>query len=64
MTPTRSVPPLFLAVLVTSMGLSAPSAAAEKVQFVVDASRSGPKIDRNHFGQFAEHLGHGIHEGI
>jgi alpha-N-arabinofuranosidase len=48
----------------TATGLSAPSAVAEKIQFVVDASRSGPKIDRNLFGQFAEHLGHGIYQGI
>ena len=79
MTPTTSAPgaqcefrqtssllacPLFLAVIVSTMGLSATIAAAEKVQFVVDASRTGPKIDRNPFGQFAEHLGHGIYEGV
>lgn len=54
---------LFFAVVAT-MGLSAPAAPAENIQFAVDASRSGPKIDRNLFGQFAEHLGHGIYEGI
>ena len=26
--------------------------------------RAGAKIDRNLFGQFAEHLGHGVYEGI
>jgi alpha-N-arabinofuranosidase len=57
--------PQILALIVTTLlGLSAPSVAAEKIQFEVDASRSGPKIDRNVFGQFAEHLGHGIYEGI
>ena len=30
----------------------------------VDASKAGAKIDRNIFGQFAEHLGHGIYEGV
>jgi alpha-N-arabinofuranosidase len=30
----------------------------------IDASQPGPKIDRNIFGQFAEHLGHGVYEGI
>jgi len=30
----------------------------------VDVSKAGAKIDRNIFGQFAEHLGHGIYEGI
>jgi alpha-N-arabinofuranosidase len=34
--------------------------AAESVQLSVEASRTGAKIDRNIFGQFAEHLGHGI----
>jgi len=78
MTPTKSAPagqcelpqrpslvgcPLFLTIAI-SIGLIGPSMAAEKVQFVVDASRSGPKIDRNLFGQFAEHLGHGVYEGV
>jgi alpha-N-arabinofuranosidase len=30
----------------------------------VDVSKTGAKIDRNIFGQFAEHLGHGIYEGV
>ena len=30
----------------------------------VDAAKTGPKIDRNLFGQFAEHLGKGIYEGV
>jgi alpha-N-arabinofuranosidase len=38
--------------------------AAEKVHLSVDASKPGAKIDRNIFGQFAEHLGHGVYEGI
>jgi len=37
---------------------------AQNVQLSVDVTKSGPKIDRNIFGQFAEHLGHGIYEGI
>jgi alpha-L-arabinofuranosidase len=39
-------------------------ALAQKIQVAVDISKAGPKIDRNLFGQFAEHLGHGIYEGI
>lgn len=35
-----------------------------KVQISVDVSKTGSKIDRNIFGQFAEHLGHGIYEGV
>jgi len=30
----------------------------------IDTSKTGAKIDRNIFGQFAEHLGHGIYEGV
>ena len=39
-------------------------ATAQKIELSVDASKSGPKIDRNIFGQFAEHLGYGVYEGI
>lgn len=42
----------------------APVIVAQKVQLLVDVSKSGAKIDRNIFGQFAEHLGHGVYEGI
>jgi alpha-N-arabinofuranosidase len=44
--------------------LTAPFAAAQKVDLTVDVSKSGAKIDRNIFGQFAEHLGYGVYEGI
>jgi alpha-L-arabinofuranosidase len=44
--------------------LTAPVLAAEKVELSVDLSKTGAKIDRNIFGQFAEHLGHGIYDGI
>ena len=36
----------------------------QHVHLSVDASKPGPKIDRNLFGQFAENLGHGLYEGI
>ena len=51
-------------VTLVSAVLSAPAMAAGKVQLSVDVSKAGAKIDRNIFGQFAEHLGHGIYEGI
>jgi alpha-N-arabinofuranosidase len=38
--------------------------APQKIELSIDASKTGPKIDRNIFGQFAEHLGHGIYEGV
>src|SRR6185295_914232 len=44
--------------------LTAPLVAAQKVGLTVDVSKAGAKIDRNIFGQFAEHLGHGVYEGI
>src|SRR6186713_1569110 len=43
---------------------SPPPAAADTVAVSIDASRPGAKIDRNIFGQFAEHLGTGIYEGV
>jgi alpha-N-arabinofuranosidase len=44
--------------------LTATSVAAQKIDLTVDVSKSGAKIDRNIFGQFAEHLGYGVYEGI
>ena len=38
--------------------------AADTVAMSIDASKPGAKIDRNIFGQFAEHLGTGIYEGV
>jgi alpha-N-arabinofuranosidase len=37
---------------------------AENAHLSIDTSKSGAKIDRNLFGQFAENLGHGLYEGI
>jgi alpha-L-arabinofuranosidase len=42
----------------------AQTTAAETVALSIDVSRPGAKIDRNLFGQFAEHLGHGVYEGV
>jgi alpha-N-arabinofuranosidase len=55
------------AVLVAGLAVlaAAPQApTAAPIAVTVDASRSGPKIDRQLFGQFAEHLGKGIYEGV
>jgi alpha-N-arabinofuranosidase len=46
------------------IAITTPIVAAQKVELSVDVSQTGAKIDRNLFGQFAEHLGHGIYEGI
>src|SRR5580765_1213788 len=55
---------LLIGLAVIGLGLAQSSTAAEKVELSVDASKPGAKIDRNIFGQFAEHLGHGIYDGI
>ncbi len=55
---------LLIGLAVIGLGLAQSSTAAEKVEVSIDASKSGAKIDRNIFGQFAEHLGHGIYDGI
>jgi alpha-N-arabinofuranosidase len=38
--------------------------ATEQIELIVDASKAGPKIDRHLFGQFAEHLGSGVYDGV
>ncbi len=42
----------------------APSPTPSEVSVSVDVNRPGPVIDRHIYGQFAEHLGHGIYDGI
>ena len=61
---SRGIRPLLLSamVMLTCLGMSA--RAADKVVLSVDVSKTGAKIDHNIFGQFAEHLGHGVYEGI
>jgi alpha-N-arabinofuranosidase len=44
--------------------VTAPVEAAAPLSVSVDISRPGPKISRDIFGQFAEHLGTGIYGGI
>jgi alpha-L-arabinofuranosidase len=56
-----------IALLWTALGLGlamASAAAAEPVGITIDAARPGPVINRNLFGQFAEHLGRGVYEGV
>jgi hypothetical protein len=55
---------LVLALTMIFPALATRAMAADKVELSVDASKTGAKIDRNLFGQFAEHLGHGIYDGI
>jgi alpha-N-arabinofuranosidase len=50
-----------LCVMTGSMAVAAPLI---DVELRLDSTHSGPVIDRNIFGQFAEHLGNGIYGGI
>lgn len=43
---------------------SVPAAADGPIRLSVETAQPGAVIDRNIFGQFAEHLGHGIYDGI
>ncbi|MBS1794617.1 MAG: alpha-N-arabinofuranosidase [Acidobacteria bacterium] len=54
----------FLSSFILVCGFLVSLTAAQKVELTVDASKPGAKIDRNIFGQFAEHLGYGVYEGI
>ena len=52
---------LFLLALLVTTSLSAAETPATGV---IHADQPGAKIDRHIYGQFAEHLGHGIEEGV
>ena len=55
---------LAVGVVLASLVLLTPAITAESIKLSIDTSKPGAKIDRHIFGQFAEHLGHGIYEGI
>ena len=55
---------LLTALAFMALTFTASAALAQKVELSVDVSKAGAKIDRHIFGQFAEHLGHGIYDGI
>ena len=59
---TRRV--LAVSVLLGLFSVAPLMAADATIHLSVDASKTGPKIDRNLFGQFAENLGHGLYEGL
>ena len=50
---------LLVAALVLAGASHPGTVAAQQIALALDASKTGAKIDRNIFGQFAEHLGHG-----
>jgi hypothetical protein len=43
--------------------IAAPAFAAGQVSISIDAAKPGPVINKNVYGQFAEHLGTGVYEG-
>jgi alpha-N-arabinofuranosidase len=49
-------------VALAASAVAAPGSVS--VTVTVDTTKPGPQIDRNIYGQFAEHLGRGIYEGI
>lgn len=53
-----------LALAATAGPISAQSRGDAPITVNVDTTKPGAKIDRNIFGQFAEHLGSGIYGGI
>jgi alpha-N-arabinofuranosidase len=55
---------LIAAVAIDALAAPVQTPAAEAVAVSIDVSKAGAKIDRNLFGQFAEHLGHGVYEGV
>jgi len=57
---------LRLALCALAFAFVCPAMAAGKddVSITADLAQQGPKIDRNIFGQFAEHLGRGLYEGV
>lgn len=56
-----------IAKMLAALLCAAPVAAQQppiQASVQIDVARPGPTIDRNIYGQFAEHLGRGIYEGI
>jgi hypothetical protein len=60
----RSISDAADAIVLGHDGQPRQAAGADQVQITVDASSTGAKIDRNSFGQFAEHLGTGVYDGV
>ena len=56
--------PALAAVACAFLTGSAVLAADEPVRVSIDAARPGAAISRHIFGQFAEHLGRGVYEGV
>src|SRR3954464_7133337 len=55
---------IFRSLLLAASVLAGAALADDSIKVGIDSAKPGAKIDRNIFGQFAEHLGHGIYGGI
>ena len=55
---------LLLCLGLMASAVAGAGASGEKIVLTVHTADTGPTISRNIFGQFAEHLGRGIYEGI
>lgn len=64
MTGFRRYGSLFAAFAGLAFHAGAACAAEDATAFDIEAGKSGPKVERDIFGQFAEHLGAGIYDGI
>jgi alpha-N-arabinofuranosidase len=51
-------------VMVILSAIIQPASADDIVDLTIDSAAPGARIDRHIFGQFAEHLGRGIYEGV
>ena len=53
-------------IMLALLGINSAGVAVgqQRIELAVDAAKAGARIDRNIFGQFAEHLGHGVYEGL
>ncbi|GGY94929.1 alpha-N-arabinofuranosidase [Pseudoduganella plicata] len=49
---------------ILALSLAACGTAFAQVSVTIDAAKAGPVINKNIYGQFAEHLGTGIYEGM
>jgi alpha-N-arabinofuranosidase len=49
---------------ILALSILAAAPAFAQVSITIDPAKSGPVINKNVYGQFAEHLGTGIYEGI
>ena len=64
-TPTLLESFRYLGLAVFCLGAVLLARAAEPTAtFAIDATKPGPVINKNLYGQFSEHLGHCIYEGI